>query len=172
MTAAGLGATLGVLVIAGWLARRPSRTGLASVLCAHGLLFLPLFVCRILPLAMVLAFLVYFAGMSFYTLERTILQRAVPVQTRGQVLGARRAFTAGGYPLGAAIAGPLVSQLGAPLVFAALGIGMCVLAAAVWLGAAFKEGSNGQVIAPPIVSSVDGDGEVADADKMNHQETA
>jgi MFS family permease len=138
MTVAGVGATAGVLANAGWLARRPARVSLTGVLAVQGLLFVPLVMCKALPAAAVLAFGVYFAGMPFYTLERSLLQREIPAQGRGQVLGARRAFTAGGYPLGAAIAGPLVTWLGAPAVFVVTGAGMVVLASVVLLAPPFR----------------------------------
>jgi MFS family permease len=139
MAATGLGATLGVLVFGGRLAGFRSRTALALVLCAQGLLFLPLTLVRSLPPALAFGFAVYFVGMPYYTLERTIVQRAVPEQVRGGIFGARRAITSGGYPLGAALAGPLVTAFGPAPLFGSVGIAMCVLGAGVWLAPALAQ---------------------------------
>jgi predicted MFS family arabinose efflux permease len=156
MTSAGLGATLGVLGLARRLTKFRSGTALGLVLCGHGLLFLPFVFINAFAAAIGLAFCVYFVGMSFYTLERTIVQNAVPPEIRGEVIGARRAITSAGYPLGAAIAGPLVSFFGPAHLFGAVGVIMCLLAAGVWLAPPLRNLDGGKQSAAPRTASAGG----------------
>jgi MFS family permease len=132
MAAAGLGAVLGVLLVTPRLQGLPPRLALGLVLAVHGALFVPLALIRSLPAAMVVVFLVYAAGVPFYPIERTIVQRAVPAGMRGRVFGARRALTAGGFPVGAGLAGPLVVFAGAAAVLGGIGLALCGLAVAAW----------------------------------------
>jgi predicted MFS family arabinose efflux permease len=130
---AGLGATLGVLLLSGRLSRRRLRNSLTLVLGGYGLLFIPLALTTTYWLALIWAFLIYFVGMSFFTLDRAVVQRAASHSLLGQVFGARQAVLAGAMPLGAAIAGPLVVSFGPRALFAIVGIALTGLSLMAWL---------------------------------------
>lgn len=122
MTVAGFGATAGVLTLSERLSRYRLRTSLSAVLGGYGLLFIPLALTASYRLALFWTFLVYFAGMSFFAIDRAVVQRAASQSPLGQVFGARQAILAGAMPLGAAIAGPLVADFGPKAMFAVVGV--------------------------------------------------
>jgi MFS family permease len=130
-TIGGLGAVIGALVITPRLAHLPPRVSLALVLALQGLLFLPFLVIRTLAPALALDFVVFSIAVVFYPLERALSQRLVPEKNQGRIFGARRAITAGGYPLGNALGGSAAVLLGSARALAAVGIGMCLLALAI-----------------------------------------
>ncbi len=104
-SAAGVGSLAGTVLLTSRVKRLRPGTALAVLLGMRALLLLPLAVVRLFGVACAFAAGSSAADGPYYPISRSIVQRAVPAQVRGRVLGARLALTAGAFPLGSALAG-------------------------------------------------------------------
>jgi MFS family permease len=133
LSAHGLGAVLGGLVIAA-LASRGNR---GKVWTSGGIL-LPLAMAafalsRNLPLSL---FCVGMIGFSYVTLETNnsaIVQSFVPDELRGRVIGLFALMYTGGEPLGALAIGLLADRTGAPVTFFVCAAGLILFSMFIWL---------------------------------------
>ena len=130
-SAAGVGSLAGTVLLTSRAKRLRPGIALAVLLGLRALLLLPLAVVRLFGVACV-----FVAGSSaadgpYFPISRSIVQRAVPAQVRGRVLGARLALTAGAFPLGSALAGLALGAFSPDVVIvgmAALYVPLVVLA--------------------------------------------
>jgi predicted MFS family arabinose efflux permease len=107
--AAGAGGLCGVLCGLPLFLRLPARTRLPVVIAAGVPALAGLAFIDSLPVAAVLVAVASFLWGPYYAIERSLFQRAVPDEVRGQVTGARAAVTSLGFPLGSAAGGVLLS---------------------------------------------------------------
>src|SRR5262245_33856712 len=126
-TGFGVGAFAGVLTLTKLSHRWQPSIALPMIAVFWGALLCPLFFIRQLPLAMLFLGVAGASWAPYTPMETTLLQRLVPPEIRGQVLGARHSLVAAASPLGAAFGGVLLQYLSAPLVIAISGLA-CILA--------------------------------------------
>lgn len=107
--AAGAGGLCGVLCGLPLFLRLPVRARLPAVIAAGVPALAGLAATSSLPVAAALVAVASFLWGPFYAIERSLFQRAVPDDVRGQVTGARAAVTSLGFPLGSAAGGVLLS---------------------------------------------------------------
>lgn len=107
--AAGAGGLCGVLCGLPLFLRLPVRARLPVVIAAGAPALAGLALTSSLPVAAALVAVASFLWGPFYAIERSLFQRAVPDEVRGQVTGARAAVTSLGFPLGSAAGGLLLS---------------------------------------------------------------
>ncbi|MFS8097257.1 MFS transporter [Lentzea alba] len=107
--AAGAGGLCGVLFGLPMFLRLPQRVRLPFVIAAGAPALAALVFTEVLPVAAVLVAVSSFLWGPYYAIERSMFQRAVPDDVRGQVTGARAAMTSPGYPLGSAAGGLLLT---------------------------------------------------------------
>jgi predicted MFS family arabinose efflux permease len=120
VSAAGVGALLGVVAGVGLFGRLPPSLRIGAVICGGAPLFGLLRLAPDLAAAVVLLGLAAFAWGPYYVFERTLLQRLVPDDMRSRVAGARMTISSLGFPLGSAIGGALIGGIGAPSVIVAI----------------------------------------------------
>lgn len=126
--AAGAGGLCGVLCGLPMFLKLPQRLRLPAVIAA-GVPALVALVCTDeLVVAAVLVAVASFSWGPYYAIERSLFQRAVPDDVRGQVTGARAAVTSLGFPLGSAAGGLLLTGSTSTAVVV-LAAGYLVLAA-------------------------------------------
>lgn len=126
--AAGTGGLLGVLCGLPLFLRLPDNARLPVVIAAGAPALAALAVTDVLVVAAVLVAVASFAWGPYYAIERSLFQRSVPDDVRGQVTGARAAVSALGFPLGSAAGGVLLSGATTTAVLV-LAAGYVVLAA-------------------------------------------
>lgn len=107
--AAGAGGLCGVLCGLPLFLRLPARARLPLVIAAGVPALAALAVTSSLPAAAALVAVASFLWGPYYAIERSLFQRAVPDDVRGQVTGARAAVTSLGFPLGGAAGGVLLA---------------------------------------------------------------
>lgn len=121
MAATGAGAILGILLLTPRLQRWRPAAWIAFVFVGEGTMLILLGLVHSLALAIPITLLAFLLGGPYYPLERSLVQRAVPVQLRGRAFGARGAIASAGFPLGAALAGPATATFGAGPTFQVIG---------------------------------------------------
>jgi hypothetical protein len=127
----GAGAVVGLALVRPLARLRPGVVnGLGAV--AWGVVVAPLVLVHSVPLAMVLLFTGAMVWAPYAAIELSVLQRMVPADRLGTVLGARRAVLIGAAPAGAALGSLLVAPGAAGLVIAASALA-CTLAGAACL---------------------------------------
>ena len=114
VSAAGLGALLGVVAGAGLSGRLPPRLRIGAVIACGAPLFGLLRFAPDLPAAVVLLALATFGWGPYFALDRTLVQRLVPDDVRSRLLGARMTISSLGFPLGSVIGGVLLGAIGVP----------------------------------------------------------
>ncbi|MDX8053680.1 MFS transporter [Lentzea sp. BCCO 10_0798] len=107
--AAGAGGLCGVLCGLPLFLRLPVRARLPVVIAGGAPALAALTLTDALPVAAVLVAVASFLWGPYYAIERSLFQRSVPDDVRGQVTGARAAVCALGFPLGSAAGGMLFS---------------------------------------------------------------
>ena len=130
-SAAGVGSLAGTVLLTSQAKRLRPGIALAVLFGLRALLLLPLAVVRLLPVACIFAAGSSAADGPYFPISRSIVQRAVPAQVLGRVLGARLALTAGAFPLGSALAGLALGTFSADVVIvgmAAVYVPLVVLA--------------------------------------------
>ena len=116
VSAAGLGALLGVVAGAGLSGRLPPRLRIGAVIACGAPLFGLLRFAPDLPAAVVLLALATFGWGPYFALDRTLVQRLVPDDVRSRLLGARMTISSLGFPLGSVIGGVLLGAIGVPVM--------------------------------------------------------
>jgi MFS family permease len=128
MSAFSVGSLLSLSLISQFWSRNKRQVfSLAIILLLSGLFLTPLVFLRMLPVAMLFMALGGFAAAPYYVVEQSLMQRLVPKNVQGQVIGARGALSVAGYPLGGVTGGVLMTVMAAPIVIgisALLCIGM------------------------------------------------
>jgi predicted MFS family arabinose efflux permease len=112
VSAAGVGALLGVVAGTRLAGRLPPALRIGTVLAAGAPMFALLRLAPDLAVAVILLGLASFAWAPYYVLERTLVQRLVPDDVRGRLFGVRMAISSLGFPLGSAIGGALIGATG------------------------------------------------------------
>jgi predicted MFS family arabinose efflux permease len=120
LSAAGVGALLGVVAGAALAGRLPPSPRIGAVIVAGAPLFGLLCLAPDLVVAAILLGLATFAWGPYSVLERTLVQRLVPDDLRSRLFGARIMISSLGFPLGSAIGGALIGGLGVPGVILAI----------------------------------------------------
>jgi len=120
MSAAGVGALLGVVAGAALAGRLPPSLRIGAVIATGAPLFALLRLASDLPVAAILLGLAVFAWGPYSVFERTLVQRLVPDDMRSRLFGARIMISSLGFPLGSVIGGVLISGIGVPAVILAI----------------------------------------------------
>ena len=120
ISAAGVGALLGVVAGPGLFGRLPPRWRIGSALAVGAPLFGLLRLAPDLPVAAVLLGLATFGWAPYFAFDRTLMQRLVPDDVRGRLAGARMSVSSLGFPLGSAIGGALIGAVGVPAMILAI----------------------------------------------------
>jgi predicted MFS family arabinose efflux permease len=120
MSAAGVGALLGVVTGAALAGRLPPSLRIGAVIVAGAPLFGLLRLAPDLLVAALLLGLAVFAWGPYAVFERTLVQRLVPDDMRSRLFGARTMISSLGFPLGSAIGGALIGGIGVPGVILAI----------------------------------------------------
>ena len=120
MSAAGVGALLGVVTGAALAGRLPPSLRIGAVIVAGAPLFGLLRLAPDLAVAAILLGLAVFAWGPYSVFERTLVQRLVPDDMRSRLFGARTMISSLGFPLGSAIGGALIGGIGVPGVILAI----------------------------------------------------
>jgi predicted MFS family arabinose efflux permease len=120
VSAAGIGALLGVVLGAGLFGRLAPSLRIGAVILCGAPLFGLLRLAPDLPVAVVALGLATFAWGPFFVFERTLVQRLVPEDIRSRLFGARMTISSLGFPLGSAIGGALLGTLGVRTVIPAI----------------------------------------------------
>jgi MFS family permease len=123
VSAAGVGALLGVAVGPGLAGRLPPALRISVVIAAGAPLFGLLRLAPDLPVAVGLLGLASFAWGPYYVFERTLVQRLVPDEVRGRLFGARMTISSLGFPVGSALGGVLIDAAGLRTVIIAIACG-------------------------------------------------
>jgi predicted MFS family arabinose efflux permease len=123
VSAAGVGALLGVAVGPGLAGRLPPALRISVVIAAGAPLFGLLRLAPDLPVAVGLLGLASFAWGPYYVFERTLVQRLVPDEVRGRLFGVRMTITSLGFPVGSALGGVLIDAAGLRTVIIAIACG-------------------------------------------------
>jgi hypothetical protein len=120
LSAAGLGALLGVVAGAGLFGRLPPWSRIGAVIACGAPLFGLLRFAPDLPVAAILLGLATFGWGPYFAFDRTLVQRLVPDDLRGRLAGARMTISSAGFPLGSAIGGALIGAVGVPAMILAI----------------------------------------------------
>lgn len=107
----GFGALVGAVYVSPWLGRRRLNLAIGWTFAARLVLLTPLAFTHSYALAAAVLTVGSVLDGALTTVNRSVLQHQIPLHLRGRVLGAARALTAGGYPLGSAGAGLLMTVL-------------------------------------------------------------
>lgn len=130
LSALGIGALLGALVLAGTSGKEPSRKNLffaAGGFCIFQILFA---VCHYYILALVLLILTGWTMITFTTSVNTTLQLNSSDNFRGRVMSVYTLVFGGVIPIGSLISGTIAHFLGAPIALiigAAIGLGSLLI---------------------------------------------
>ena len=114
VSAAGVGALLGVVVGPGLFSRLPVGWRIGGALAVAAPLFGLLRLAPDLPVAAVLLGLATFGVAPYFAFDRTLMQRLVPDDVRSRLAGARMTVSSLGFPLGSAAGGALIGAVGVP----------------------------------------------------------
>ncbi len=120
VSAAGVGALLGVVAGAALAGRLPPSLRIGAVIVAGAPLFALLCLASDVAVAAILLGLAGFAWGPYSVFERTLVQRLVPDDMRSRLFGARIMISSLGFPLGSAIGGALIGGIGVPGVILAI----------------------------------------------------
>jgi len=120
LSAAGLGALLGVVAGAGLFGRLPPWSRIGAVIACGAPPFGLLRFAPDLPVAAILLGLATFGWGPYFAFDRTLVQRLVPDDLRGTLAGARMTISSAGFPLGSAIGGALIGAVGVPAMILAI----------------------------------------------------
>jgi MFS family permease len=120
VSAAGVGALLGVVVGAGWFGRLAPSLRIGAVILGGAPLFGLLRLAPDLAVAAILLGLAAFVWGPYYVFDRTLAQRLVPDEMRSGLAGARMTISSLGFPLGSAIGGAILGTFGVPTVIVAI----------------------------------------------------
>jgi MFS family permease len=123
VSAAGVGALLGVAVGPGLAGRLPPALRISVVIAGGAPLFGLLRLAPDLPVAVGLLSLASFAWGPYYVFERTLVQRLVPDEVRGRLFGVRMTISSLGFPVGSALGGVLIDAAGLRTVIIAIACG-------------------------------------------------
>jgi predicted MFS family arabinose efflux permease len=128
LSAFGLGSLIGLLVNHRFISelKRPALA-LAAIFLLFGLLILPLFFIRNLPVAMLFLALGGFIAGPYFVIGRSLMQRLIPIHLRGRIFGVQGALGTAGYPLGGTVGGVLADYLTAPLAIGLSAMGCVVV---------------------------------------------
>lgn len=114
VSAAGVGALLGVVAGPGLFSRLPVGWRIGCALAVAAPLFGLLRLAPDLPVAAVLLGLATFGCAPYFAFDRTLMQRLVPDDVRSRLAGARMTVSSLGFPLGSAAGGALIGAVGVP----------------------------------------------------------
>lgn len=129
MSAQGLGAIAGALVVAGLGRFRHMGRALLSVQAGFGLLIALFAITRSLPVSYLLLFMAGAAFMTVFSMSSSLVQLVVPDHLRGRVMSIYMLALRGGGPLGAFASGAAASYLSAPTVLIVNGVLLTIVAA-------------------------------------------
>ncbi len=121
VSAAGVGALLGVIAGPVLFGRLPPRWRISGAIAAGAPLFALLRWAPDLPVAAILLGLATFGFGPYFAFDRTMMQRLVPDAVRSRLAGARMTISSLGFPLGSAIGGALIGVAGVPVMVLAVG---------------------------------------------------
>jgi predicted MFS family arabinose efflux permease len=121
VSAAGVGALLGVIAGPVLFGRLPPRWRISGAIAAGAPLFALLRWAPDLPVAAILLGLATFGFGPYFAFDRTMMQRLVPDHVRSRLAGARMTISSLGFPLGSAIGGALIGVAGVPVMILAVG---------------------------------------------------
>jgi predicted MFS family arabinose efflux permease len=121
VSAAGVGALLGVIAGPVLFGRLPPRWRISGAIAAGAPLFALLRWAPDLPVAAILLGLATFGFGPYFAFDRTLMQRLVPDDVRSRLAGARMTISSLGFPLGSAIGGALIGVAGVPVMILAVG---------------------------------------------------
>jgi predicted MFS family arabinose efflux permease len=150
MSAAGVGALLGVVTGAALAGRLPPSLRIGAVIVAGAPLFGLLRLAPDLAVAAILLGLAVFAWGPYSVFERTLVQRLVPDDMRSRLFGARTMISSLGFPLGSAIGGVLIGGIGVPGVILAIACSYLLLSLLPLLAPALR-GLDAAELRPPFV---------------------
>jgi hypothetical protein len=150
MSAAGVGALLGVVTGAALAGRLPPALRIGTVIAAGAPLFGLLRLAPDLVVAAILLGLAVFAWGPYSVFERTLVQRLVPDDMRSRLFGARTMISSLGFPLGSAIGGVLIGGIGVPGVILAIACSYLLLSLLPLLAPALR-GLDAAELRPPFV---------------------
>jgi len=129
MSAQGLGAIAGALVVAGLGRFRHMGRALLAVQAGFGLLIVLFAITRSLPVSYLLLFMSGAAFMTVFSMSSSLVQLVVPDHLRGRVMSIYMVALRGGGPLGAFASGAAASYLSAPTVLIVNGVLLTIVAA-------------------------------------------
>ena len=129
MSAQGLGAIAGALVVAGLGRFRHMGRALLAVQAGFGLLIVLFAITRSLPVSYLLLFMAGAAFMTVFSMSSSLVQLVVPDHLRGRVMSIYMLALRGGGPLGAFASGAAASYLSAPTVLIVNGVLLTIVAA-------------------------------------------
>lgn len=134
MTALGVGAVAGAVVLASLGAERPPTNVLITAALALGLATMLMASVGRFGVAVAVLVVMGFCGMLFMTGANTTVQLTVPDELRGRVMSLHTLMFAGMTPFGAFLVGSVVEAFGARAGFFITGAGGTLAVAAVTLG--------------------------------------
>ncbi len=134
MTALGVGAVAGAVVLASLGAERPPTNVLITAALALGLATMLMASVGRFGVAVAVLVVMGFCGMLFMTGANTTVQLTVPDELRGRVMSLHTLMFAGMTPFGAFLVGSVVEAFGARAGFLITGAGGTLAVAAVTLG--------------------------------------
>ena len=150
LTAFGVGALLGALLLTGSAARRPLRLHLLVGLGACGAGLVSFAWSRLVPLSLAAGALAGFGLIVYVGSTNTLLQLATDDRFRGRVMSLYTLMFAGTAPLGALAAGALAQRWGAPVSTSASGAVMLAGAVLVaWRSSRLGRPPEGRAVEPP-----------------------
>jgi MFS family permease len=134
MTAVGLGAVAGAVVLASLGAERPPVVLLVASALVLGAASMTMAGVARFGVAMGLLGVMGFTGMLFMTGANTTVQLTVPDELRGRVMALHTLMFAGMTPFGAFLVGSVTQALGARAGFLITGVGgvLSILAVTAW----------------------------------------
>ena len=134
MTAVGLGAVAGAIVLASLGTERPPTQVLVTAALTLGLATMLMASVGRFGVAVALLVIMGFCGMLFMTGANTTVQLSVPDDLRGRVMSLHTLMFAGMTPFGAFLVGSVTEALGARAGFLVTGAGgtVAVLAVTLW----------------------------------------
>jgi predicted MFS family arabinose efflux permease len=132
LSARGIGAVLGGLLIAALASRRNRGKVWTSGSMMMPLAMFVFALSRNLPLSLFCLGLIGFSYVTLETNNSAIIQSTVPDELRGRVIGLFALMYTGGEPLGALAAGLLADRIGEPFTFCVCSVGMMLFAILIW----------------------------------------
>jgi MFS family permease len=129
MASQGLGAIVGALFVGSLSTFKSLGRTLLVVQIALGLLIAAFALSTSLPLSLVLLFFGGVFFMALFSLSFSLVQLTVPDDLRGRVVSIYMVALRGGGPVGSLVAGAFADQFSAPIVMAANGVLLAIMAA-------------------------------------------